>query len=134
MSERLVLVDSSAWIRYLSDRGSAYAHSIGKLLADHRVAINPVIRVEVLTGAKDESQYAQLEDAFGGLHALDLTDSIWRRAERLRFELRRAGHWVPVPDTIIACCSIVYNCELLHADRHFDRIAKSVALKICQPV
>jgi len=133
MNERLILVDSSAWIRYLSDRDSAYARSIGKLLVDHRVAINPVIRVELLTGAKDERQYAQLEDAFGGLHTLDLTDSVWKRAERLRFELRQAGHLIPVPDVVIGCCAVVYGCELLHADRHFDRIAKSIALKICQP-
>ncbi len=133
MSERLVLVDSSAWIRYLCDRDSAYAHSVGELLVDHRVAINPVIRVELLTGARDERQYAQLEDAFGGLHTLDLTDSVWKRAERLRFELRRSGHLVPVPDAVIACCAIVYDCELLHADRPFERIARSIALKIHPP-
>ncbi|MBI3333422.1 MAG: PIN domain-containing protein [Candidatus Omnitrophica bacterium] len=133
MSERLVLVDSSAWIRYLSDRGSAHAHSIGKLLADHRVAINPVIRVELLTGAKDERQYAQLEDAFEGLHALDVTDPVWKRAERLRFELRRSGHLVPVPDAVIACCAVIYGCGLLHADRHFERIAQAIGLKIHPP-
>jgi len=94
------------------------------------VAINPVVRAELLTGAKDEKQYAELENDFEGLHELELIDAVWRRAERMRFELRRAGHLVPLPDVLIACCAIVYDCELMHADRDFDRIAHVAALKI----
>jgi len=76
MSERLVLIDSSAWIVYLNGRNPAYARSIGELLEDHRVGVNPVVRIELLTGARDERQYAQLEDALEGLHSLELTDAI----------------------------------------------------------
>jgi len=133
MSERLILVDSSAWIRYLSDRDSAHTRSITHLLADHRVAINSVIRVELLAGAKDEKQYARLEDVLEGLHALELVDAVWRRAERLRFELGRKGPLVPVPDLVIACCAVIYDCGLLHTDRHFDQIAQSMALKTYHP-
>ena len=133
MSDRLVLVDSSAWISYLLGQKGSLAHSVEQLLLDHRVAINAIIRVELLTGARDEAQYAQLEDSLEGLHFLDLTDAIWRRAERLRFELRRAGHLIPLPDVLIACCALVYNCELLHVDHHFDRIAHSAAVKIHRP-
>ena len=130
MSERLVLVDSSVWVSYLLGQKESPAHSVERLLLDHRVAVNAVIRVELLTGAKDEAQYAELEDAFKGLHFLELTDAVWRRAERLRFELRRAGCLIPLPDVLIACCALVYHCELLHSDRHFDRIAGSTAVKI----
>ena len=130
MSERLVLVDSSVWISYLLGQKEALARSVEKLLLDHRVAINAVIRVELLMGAKDEAQYAELEDSFEGLHFLELTDAVWRRTEHLRFELRQAGTVVPLPDALIACCALVYNCELLHADRHFDRIARSAAVKV----
>ncbi len=130
MSEQPVLIDSSAWISYLLGQKESLARSVEKLLEDHRAAINSVIRAELLTGAKDEAQYAELEDAFQGLHFLELTDAVWRRAERLRFELRQAGRLIPLPDVLIACCALVYNCELLHSDRHFDRIAGSTAVKI----
>lgn len=133
MSEAPVLIDSSAWIRYLTEAGSACARSVERLLADHRAAVNPVIRIELLTGAKNERQYAQLEEVLGGLHALELADAVWRRAERLTFELRRAGHLVPVPDAAIACCAVVYGCGLLHADRHFEQIAQTIPLKILPP-
>jgi len=130
MNERLVLVDSSAWINYLVNQRGSIARFLETLLVDHRVAINAVIRAELLTGAKDEVQYTEMEDAFGGLHFLEMTEVVWRRAERLRFELRKVGHLVPLPDVLIAFCALVHNCSVLHADRHFDRIARATALKI----
>jgi len=129
MSERLVLVDSSVWITHLLGRSGAHAHAARDLLLDNRVAINAVIRLELLTGARDETQYAELEGTLDGLHFLELTAAVWRRAERLRFQLKRQGHIVPLPDVVIASCSLIYNCELLHADRHFDRIAHATALR-----
>jgi len=86
--------------------------------------------MEVLTGALHEAQYAQLADTFQGLHLLPLTDAVWRRAERLRFELRQKGSLIPVPDVLIACCALLYDCELLHTDRHFDAIAKLTPLRV----
>ncbi len=102
------------------------------LLRVHRIAINDVVRLEVLTGALNEAQYAELADTFLGLHVLPLSDAIWRRAERLRFELRQKGHLVPVPDVLIASCALIYDCELVHADRHFDAVARVTPLSIYQ--
>lgn len=132
MSERLVLVDSSVWIAHLLGRSGAQAHAMEDLLLDNRVAINAIVRLELLTGARDETQYAELEGTLDGLHFLELTAAVWRRAERLRFQLRRQEMMIPLPDAVIACCALIYHCELLHADRHFDRIAHATALKIHQ--
>lgn len=130
MIERLVLVDSSVWIAHLLGRSGTHAHTLKGLLLDNRAAINAVVRLELLTGARDETQYAELEGTLDGLHFLELTAAVWRRAERLRFQLRRQGTPVPLPDAVIASCALIYHCELLHADRHFDRIAHATALKI----
>jgi len=107
---------------------------IGQLLRLHRIAVNDVIRLEVLTGALNEAQYAKLADTLQGLHSLPLAGAVWRRAERLRFQLRQKGHLVPVPDVLIACCALIYDCELLHADRHFDLIARFAPLKVYRPI
>lgn len=130
MSDRLVLADSSAWISHLSGQRTAVSSAMGELLRVHRIAINAVIRLEVLTGALHEAQYGELAEAFRGLHALPLSDAIWSRAERLRFDLRRNGHLIPVPDILIAACALLYDCELLHADRHFDVIARVTPLRV----
>lgn len=130
MSNRLVIADSSAWISYFTGQGTAIADAVGFLLHSHRIAINDVIRLEVLTGAANEAQYGELSDQLEGLHKLPLTDAVWRRAERVRFEMHRKGHLAPVPDLLIACSAILHDCELLHADRHFDLIARAIPLKI----
>ena len=130
MSKRLVLIDSSAWISHFTKQASAPARSMSDLLSGDRAAVNDVIRLELLTGARDEVQYAELDDVLRGLHPLELSGTVWRRAERLRFALRRGGHLIPVPDVLIACCALIYDCELLHADRHFDVIARTAPLKI----
>ena len=130
MREKLVLIDSSAWISYLLDQKESVARSVEGLLEDHRAAINQVIRVELLTGAKNEVQYSQMEDSFEGLHSLEMTDEVWRRSEKVRFHLRKAGHLIPLPDILIACTALVHNCSLLHVDRHFDRIARATGLRI----
>ena len=76
MSNRLVLVDSSVWISHLIGRHHAISQALDDLLTAHRAATNAVVRVEVLTGARDEAQYAELEDAFRGLHVLSLSDAV----------------------------------------------------------
>lgn len=129
-SIRLVLADSSAWISHLVGRKSAVTDALGPLLEDHRIATNDVIRMEVLTGARDEAQYGELSDQWEGLHPLPITAAVWRRAERLRFDLRRKGRLIPLSDVLIASSAIVYHCELLHADRHFDQIAAMAPLKL----
>ena len=130
MSSRLVLADTSAWISHLTGQGQRASAAMGELLRAHRVAVNEIIRLEVLTGAKDEAQYAELDDGLRGVHLLPISGAVWGRAERLRLELRRRGHLVPVPDALIASCALLYDCEVLHADRHFDMMARLTPLRI----
>lgn len=132
MSDRPVLVDSSVWIGYLLGQQTARTRAIPSLLRAHRAAVNAVIQAELLTGAADDAQYAALDDTLGGLHLLELTHAVWRRAARVRFELRRAGALVPLPDVVIACCALAYDCPLLQMDRHFDRIAAHTRLRFCR--
>ncbi|MBI4355929.1 MAG: PIN domain-containing protein [Candidatus Omnitrophica bacterium] len=133
MSRQLVLADTSVWVAHLTGRHTAVTNALQELLSAHRVAVNAVIRLELLTGARDEAQYAELDDALGGLHAVELTEAVWRQAERLRFDLRRRGRLIPALDVLIASCAMAYDCAVLHADRHFDFIARSAPLTIHQP-
>ena len=130
MSSRLILADSSVWVSHLTGQRSAVSDTMSQLLRTHRVAINDVVRMEVLTGALNDAQYAGLADMFQGLHILPMTDPVWRRAERLRFELRQKGHVIPLPDVLIASSALLHDCELFHTDKHFDVIARATALQI----
>ena len=68
MSSRFVLADTSAWVSHLTGEGNSASAAIGELLRAHRVAVNEVIRLELLTGAKNEAQYAELNDALLGFY------------------------------------------------------------------
>lgn len=133
MNKRLVLVDSSVWVSYFLGQFPARSEILEDLLEKHGVAINPIIRVELLTGALNDDQYVELEESLQGLHALPLSPAVWRQAERLRYQLRRAGHLIPLTDVLIACSAILYNCELFHLDRHFEIISRSAPLRIFRP-
>jgi predicted nucleic acid-binding protein len=133
MSSRLVLVDSSAWITHFTGRDATLSRRLQELLLANRAAINAIIRLELLTGANNEAQYAELDDALRGLPLIELSAPVWAEAERLRFRLRRAGHLIPVPDVVIGACAIIHQCELFHGDRHFDVMARRTPLRVYAP-
>ena len=133
MSEELVLVDTSAWLSVAHpEHGREFQPIIASLQAANRVATNWLIRAELLTGAKDETDYRRLDDELCGLHHLALHDEVWSQVARLRFQLKRRGCLLPLVDVSIASCAMVYGCQLLHLDRHFDLIARHAPLKVCR--
>jgi predicted nucleic acid-binding protein len=58
-----------------------------------------------------------------------ITDNIiWDKASLLVFNLRRKGITIPHTDILIAACAMSEGCVLLHADNHFDIIARHTDL------
>ena len=49
----MILIDTSAWVEFLRDTGSATCSRVDALL-DDEIAICDAIRMEVLAGARDE--------------------------------------------------------------------------------
>jgi predicted nucleic acid-binding protein len=130
MSNRHVLVDTSVWVPYLRGNPQDLAHPIRLLGEEDRLATNWLIRVELLSGAASDQDYAILADQLKQLHQLAMSDEAWSATARLRWLLHRKGILVPVVDVAIASSAIVADCELLAVDRHFDIIAKHAPLKI----
>lgn len=119
-----VLIDTSVWIEHFHGHHAAVRRRLYGLLRGRQAAINPIIRMEILTGAKDDDQYEELDDTLTGLIMLPITERIYRQAERLRYDMRRQGSLIPVPDMLIAASAISHRCRLLHLDDDFDRIAR----------
>jgi len=129
----LVLVDSSAWVEFFLDASPSPTHPLLQLGEEKRIATNALIRVEVLTGARDETNYKFLEQRLQELHELPLTEEVWQQAAHLRWALRRRGLNLPTVDVVIATCAMAHECEVLHADRHFALIARHTPLKVYKP-
>lgn len=120
-----MLIDTSAWIHALRRGGSPRPReAVGSVLAERRAATTGMIMLEVLGGTRNRKEYEELSEDLRALHYLPVTDEIWTAACLLSHETRRRGFHVPATDHLIASVAIAHRCRLLHADRHFDLLAK----------
>lgn len=131
MSSDLVLIDTSVWILALrKSPAPAIRDEVARLLAENRVAISPMIRLELLGGTRSSSEFDRLKSRLSALHEVPADEASWELATRLSFELRQQGKVVPYTDVLIAAAAMVGRCLLLHADRHFDMMAEVTDLKV----
>lgn len=120
-----ILIDTSAWI--LSFKKSGYEnlkHKILQALNSLTAVTTNIVILELLQGCSDKKEYEAMKSRLNALELLPANDNIWEIAYTTRYELRRKGITVPTVDIIIASIARVYNCTLLHHDRHFKLIIK----------
>ena len=129
MRNNLVLIDTSVWILALrKSPATAVMDEVGHLLAENRVAIFPMIRLELLGGTKSLNEFNRLKNRLDALHQIPSSEANWEAAAQLSFKLRKHGKVIPYTDILIGSAAIIANCLLLHADRHFDLMAEDTDL------
>lgn len=129
MTTDLVLVDTSAWIFALKKRPNpAIKGRIEELLREDLIITIPMITLELLGGVKTERDYERLHQRLTSLRQIEMAQSLWDRAFRIAFELRRKGLTVPYADIVIAASAIQSEATLMHADRHFEEMKKHISL------
>ena len=115
------LIDTSAWILALRKDGPARARNhIDMLISENHVAICGIVRLELLSGARTGNEYLELKEDLESLLQLKITDPTWEMASHLAYRMRRKGITVPSADVLIVAIAMENDCDLLHADRHFD--------------
>jgi predicted nucleic acid-binding protein len=131
VSSHLFVLDTTAWVR-LNRRNppEPLASRCNELVLANLVAYNQVIRLEVLVGCRDASEYKRNDDDFAGLLHLPVDQSTWDLACQLGFDLRRGGETASVPDLVIAASALEHDAIVLHVDRDFDRIAANFDLRV----
>jgi len=127
----MFMIDTSAWILALRKKFHPLVRDrIDAILSEGEVAINGIIQVELLGGARSERDYDRLKSRLDALLHIEATRELWSSASRLAFDLRRQGLNVPHTDAFIAASAADCGAVLLHADSHFDAIAKVHPLKV----
>lgn len=127
----MVLIDTSAWIFALKKNfHPSIKERVEQILVESDVAITGIIALELLGGAKTEKEYERLKSRLDALYCIETTKSLWDSASKLAFDLKRKGVTVPYIDILIAASAIQEKAILLHADSHFDTIAKHSGLKV----
>jgi len=119
----LLLADTSVWAR--STTGEV-AERFNDAVARGRVAITPVVRLEVLFMAQGTAAYDRLRTSLDALHEVPLGPEVAGRAEEVQSQLaRRAMHHrsVGVNDLLIAAAAEAAGVTVWHYDEDYDRIA-----------
>ncbi len=126
----MILVDTSAWIEFLRDTGSAVCNRVDGLLDDDLAICDP-IRMEVLAGARSETHLRSLRGLLARA-SLVPTDSIdYEDAAGLYRTCRRSGDTVrKLIDCLIAAVAIRADLAVLHADTDFDVLARHTPLHL----
>ena len=126
----MFLVDTSVWIFALKKNFHPFIKErLDRILSENDIAINGIIALELLGGAKTEQEYNRLKSRLDALYYIDAAKSLWDHSSRLAFDLKRNGANIPYTDIFIAASAIQENAILLHADTHFNTIAKYSSLK-----
>jgi len=131
MSNNLVLIDTSVWILALRKSPLLPVRDeVEHLLSGNRVAIVPMIRLELLGGTKSISEFDRLKSRLNALHQIPIDNATWEVAAQLSFQLRQRGKVIPYTDILISSAAILAKALLLHADKHFDLMAEYTDLNV----
>lgn len=131
----MILVDTSVLIDYLKGIDNETSRVLDAVVERGiPFGISAYTYQEVLQGARDEAEYAQLAANLSTqkIYVLPAEPEVFAQAARLYFDLRRKGKTVCSSiDLLIARTAIHHQLELLHNDRDFDVIASvAKALKV----
>lgn len=126
----MILVDSSVWIAHLRGRRTPATARLEIIAGREPLLIGDLIMLEVLQGARDESQAAQIERALRQYVVVSLLDAdLAARAARNYRKLRGLGITIrKTADIIIGTYCIEYRHSLLHDDRDFAPMEKHLGL------
>jgi len=131
LKNNLVLIDTSVWVPFLrKSPPPTVKNEVDLLLAEDRVAIFPMIRLELLGGTKSTKEFERLGSRLDALHQIPIGDANWDTAAELAFRLRQRGKAIPYTDILIGSAAILGDVLLHHADRHFDLMAEDTDLRV----
>lgn len=126
----MILIDTSAWVEYLRDTGSAVCERVDDLLDDEIATCDPIL-MEVLAGARDESHLTDLRRLLARAAVVAVEPPDYEAAAALHRGCRRQGETVrKLIDCLIAAIAIRVVTPVLHADGDFDVLARHSALRV----
>jgi predicted nucleic acid-binding protein len=120
----VILVDTSAWVEFLRDTDSPVCNAVDRLLDDDLASCD-AISMELLAGARDEKQLAQLRGLLARTTVFPTTTADYELAAVLYRSCRSRGETVrKLIDCLIAAVAVRADIEILHADADFEVLAR----------
>jgi predicted nucleic acid-binding protein len=132
----VILTDTSVWIDFLRETGSA-----GHLELKHRItdgdpiAVPDPVFMELLAGTTDEERAAELTAFLSAFHNVHVEGPLdFHEAAAIQRACRRHGHPVrSLIDCLIAAVALRVGLPILAAHRDFEVIARHTGLELVRP-
>lgn len=120
-SQSLYLADKSALAR---SHLEAIAEVLEPLFDAAQVVTCPIIDLELLFSARNETEHRSLRAELGVLRSFPISEQVTGRAIEVQGLLAVNGrHRVPIADLLISAVAEMNDLVVLHYDRDFDTIA-----------
>lgn len=124
----MILIDTSAWIEFLRDTGSATCEAVDHALSGDIATCDP-IAMELLAGARDESHLLSLRGLIARAVIRPTTPASYEHAARLYRRCRASGGTVrKLFDCLIGAVALEADVPILHAHRDFTVLAQHTEL------
>jgi predicted nucleic acid-binding protein len=114
-----LVVDTSAWAR---QRDPDFVERWKATLSAGLIAICPVAGLEILGSARNEADFAVLDQALCALPQAPVTASVCAAALGASRDLRGSRR-LPAADYLIAAAAAERGFGVLHLDSHYDTLA-----------
>lgn len=94
----------------------------------NRLAVCPVVALELLAGARDEEAFGDLDRALQALTQAPVTRAAGAAALGASRDLRGERR-IPAADYLIAAAAAARGAGVLHYDRHFDPLCRVLGIE-----
>jgi predicted nucleic acid-binding protein len=124
---RVLIADTSAWARASHP---LVREQWAAALRSRQIATCSIVTLELLYSARDERELATLEAEQALLRDVPVAISAQRAAVGALRDLATHGagqHRVPIADALIAAAAQEASVDVLHYDRHYDRLAQALS-------
>jgi predicted nucleic acid-binding protein len=126
-----VLADTSAWI--VARRSPRARELLLAAVERGDLAWCWPVRYELMTDARDADAIASVDRTFEGLRQIAVDASVQRGALSAMRELAASGshraHRIPLADLTVAVAAQHAGLDILHHDRHFERLADLLGVR-----
>lgn len=118
----MILVDSSVWIQAWRGRDADVIATLARLVEGERVRINPLIRTELLQGARDGRHQQQLRHLLEPIRVQPLPEALWEESPKLYLQCRQRGVTLTTIDALIAVHAKIGKMQLWSLDGIYRKI------------
>ena len=128
----MILVDTSAWVEYFRNGVPSIVRKVEECLREEDVAIGDLIYCEIMQGIYSESQRKEVEELLLALPRFEMVGFEIANKSAANYRLLRSkGITIrKTIDVMIGTFCVEHDLPLIHHDRDFDLMAKSLGLKI----